>query len=105
MQTLSALSAPGGLPRFALPWSHYVRLLAVESAEARRFYEAEAVRGGWTVRQLDRQIDSQSYERTMLSRNKAAVLAKGGIRKQGEAVSPEEEIKSPYVLELRRKLR
>ena len=32
-----------------LPWSHYVRLLSVQNHEARRFYEEEALRGGWTV--------------------------------------------------------
>lgn len=37
---------------FPLPWSHYVRLLSVENPEARNFYEAEAIRGGWSVRQL-----------------------------------------------------
>jgi hypothetical protein len=59
---------------FPLPWSHYVLLLSrSRSSEARDFYEAEALRGGWTVRQLARQIDSQFYERTALSRNKAAM--------------------------------
>src|SRR5262249_30463521 len=62
--TLSGQSAiAGGLAglavRFPLPWSHYVRLLAVRSAHARSFYETEALRGGWSFRQLDRQIDSQ----------------------------------------------
>ena len=38
---------------FPLSWSHYVRLLSVENLEARRFYEAESLRGGWSVRQLD----------------------------------------------------
>jgi hypothetical protein len=41
--------------QFKLPWSHYVRLLSVRNLQARRFYEEEALRGGWTVRQLDRQ--------------------------------------------------
>ncbi len=41
---------------FPLPWSTYVRLLSVKNAEARNFYEAEARRSGWSVRQLDRQI-------------------------------------------------
>lgn len=49
-----------------LPWSHYVKLLAVPDDSARRFYEAEALRRGWSVRQLDRQISSQFYERTLL---------------------------------------
>jgi DUF1016 N-terminal domain len=44
---------------FPLPWSHYVRLIGISSGEARRFYETEALRCGWSVRQLDRQIWSQ----------------------------------------------
>jgi predicted nuclease of restriction endonuclease-like (RecB) superfamily len=85
--------------RFPLPWSAYVRLLSVENPHARRFYETEALRGGWSVRQLDRQIGSQFYERTALSRNKAAMLKKGGKRRPEDAVTAEEEIKDPYVLE------
>lgn len=85
--------------RFPLPWSHYVLLLSVKSPEARAFYEAEALRGGWSVRQLDRQTSTQFYERTALSRNKAAMLRKGTKALPGDAVTPEEEIKDPFVLE------
>jgi hypothetical protein len=73
--------------RFPLPWSAYVRLLAVKSQHARLFYETEAMRGGWSVRQLDRQIQSQFYERTALSRNKAAMLTKGARPRTGDAVA------------------
>jgi predicted nuclease of restriction endonuclease-like (RecB) superfamily len=66
---------------------------------ARQFYEQEALRGGWTIRQLDRQIGSQFYERTALSRNKAAMLRKGQAVAPADVVSPEEEIKNPYILE------
>lgn len=85
--------------RFPLPWSAYVRLLAVKNEHAREFYEAEALRGGWSIRQLDRQISSKFYERTALSRNKAAMLEKGSRPAPGDAVAPEEAIKDPYVLE------
>jgi predicted nuclease of restriction endonuclease-like (RecB) superfamily len=85
--------------RFPLPWSAYVRLLSVKNENARRFYEAEALRGGWSVRQLDRQINSQFYERTALSRNKATMLAKGRKARPEDRISPEEAIKDPYVLE------
>lgn len=71
----AGLAAVAG--RLPLPWSHYVRLLSVRNVEARRFYEDEALRGGWTIRQLDRQIGTQFYERTALSRNKAAMLRRG----------------------------
>jgi predicted nuclease of restriction endonuclease-like (RecB) superfamily len=84
---------------FPLPWSHYVRLLAVRNPDARSFYEAEALRGGWSIRQLERQIGSQFYERIALSRNKVAMLEKGAVAKPQDAVTPEEEIKDPYVLE------
>jgi predicted nuclease of restriction endonuclease-like (RecB) superfamily len=85
--------------RFSLPWSHYVLLLKVEKPEARAFYEFEARRNGWSVRQLERQITTLFYERTLASRNKGAMLKKGALPKAGEAMSPEEEIKDPFVLE------
>jgi predicted nuclease of restriction endonuclease-like (RecB) superfamily len=85
--------------RFSLPWSAYVRLLSVKSKNARQFYETEALRGGWSVRQLDRQINSQFYERTALSRNKAAMLSKGEKGLPEDSMRPEEEIKDPFVLE------
>jgi predicted nuclease of restriction endonuclease-like (RecB) superfamily len=85
--------------RFPLPWSAYVRLLAVKNERARSFYETEALRAGWSVRQLDRQIQAQFYERTALSRNKAAMLAKSVRPQPGDTISPEEEVKDPYVLE------
>ena len=66
------------LTAFPLPWSAYVRLLSVRNESARQFYETEALRGGWSVRQLDRQIGSQFYERTALSKNRAAMLTGGG---------------------------
>lgn len=84
---------------FPLPWSAYVRLLSVKNLRAREFYEIEALRGGWSVRQLDRQINTQFYERTALSRDKAAMLRRGQGRQSGDIVHPEEEIKDPYVLE------
>jgi predicted nuclease of restriction endonuclease-like (RecB) superfamily len=84
---------------FTLPWSAYVRLLSVSDDNARRFYEEEAIRGGWSVRQLDRQINSRFYERTALSKNKAVMLVKGAAPKPEDAVTPDDAIKDPYVLE------
>ena len=87
------------LAAFPLPWSAYVRLLSVKNIRARGFYAAEALRGGWSVRQLDRQVNSQFYERTALSKNKAAMLTKGQMPRNEDRVLPEEEIKDPFVLE------
>lgn len=100
-QTPSALSTPDHrfAPRFPLPWSHYVRLLSVKKDNARKFYEAEAIRGGWSVRQLERQIGTQFYERSLLSRNKTSMLVKGQKPLSTDMVTAEEEVKDPYVLE------
>jgi len=92
--SISTLSAG-----FPLPWSAYVRLLGVKRPEARVFYETEALRSGWSVRQLDRQIGSQFYERIALSQNKAAMLEKSQTSQPSDAVTPEEAIKDPFVLE------
>jgi len=99
-QTLSAKSYLTILAmKFQLPWSHYVKLLGVQNPDARAFYEAEALRGGWSVRQLERQISTQFYERTALSKNKATMLKKGTKQLPEDSVTPEEEIKDPFVLE------
>jgi predicted nuclease of restriction endonuclease-like (RecB) superfamily len=84
---------------FPLSWSHYVRLLSVEKLEARKFYEIESLRGGWSVRQLDRQVSTLFYERTALAKNKAQLLTAGAKPRLEDIVSVEEEIKSPYILE------
>jgi predicted nuclease of restriction endonuclease-like (RecB) superfamily len=97
IQTLSEKSPAQA--RFPLPWSHYVRLMAVKEEAARRFYETEALRGGWSVRQLDRQIATVFYERTALSRDKSAMLTKGAKPRPEDRVSVEEEVKDPLVLE------
>ena len=85
---------------FILPWSHYVLMLKrSRSPEAFAFYHAEALRGGWSVRQLQRQMDSQFYERTALSLDKAAMLRKGALSKPEDAVSASEAFRDPLVLE------
>jgi predicted nuclease of restriction endonuclease-like (RecB) superfamily len=104
LQTVSGESAKAEelvrfAPEFRLPWPHYVKLMTVADAEARAFYEAEALRGGWTFRQLSRQIATKFYERTLLSRNKSAMLSKGARPREEDRVTPEEEIKDPFVLE------
>jgi predicted nuclease of restriction endonuclease-like (RecB) superfamily len=84
---------------FPLSWSHYVRLISVDKPEARSFYESEAIRGGWSVRQLDRQISTQFYERTAHSKRRELMLAHGQHARPEDAVSLQEEIRDPYLLE------
>jgi predicted nuclease of restriction endonuclease-like (RecB) superfamily len=74
-------------------------LLSVQNEAAREFYETEAIAGGWTIRQLRRQIDTQFYERTALSRNKEAMLVGGRRQEIADRITPEEQFKDPYLLE------
>lgn len=90
----------GAAQNFPLSWTHYVHLMRrSKTAEERAFYEAEALRGGWSVKQLDRQISSQFYTRALLSKNKAVMLQKGCLALPVDVVTPEEAIKDPYFLE------
>lgn len=84
---------------FHLSWSHYVSLMSVSNPHARAFYETEAIRGGWSVRQLDRQIGTQFFERTSRSKQPEAMLARANRPRPDEIPRPEDEIRDPYLLE------
>ncbi len=95
-ESASDLACPGFRP--TLGWSHYRALMRVEDHGARDFYEAEAAEGGWTRRELERQIASRLHTRLLASRDKKGMLRE--IRKKaGEAANPVEMLKDPYVLE------
>lgn len=98
-QTASAQFNEKLFTAFPLSWSHYVRIMSVEKTLARAFYELEAIRGGWSVRQLDRQIATQFFERTAGSKQQSAMLARGRKPKPEDVVSVEDEIRDPYLLE------
>jgi predicted nuclease of restriction endonuclease-like (RecB) superfamily len=81
----------------ALGWTHYRLLMRVKRPEVRDFYETEAIKGRWSTRELERQINALLYERLLKSRDKAAV-------RRDTLATPEEPrpidiIKDPYVLE------
>ena len=82
---------------FPLSWSHYIILSRIENDSEKSFYEIESLQGNWSVRELQRQIDSGFFERLALSKDKKKVkqlAAKGQIIEK-----PEDVLKTPYVLE------
>ena len=86
-----------GLLHPNLSWTHYRTLLRVDNAEARSFYEIEAIKNNWSARELERQINSSLYERLALSRDK-----KGLMRlaiKGHEVQRPADVFKDPMVME------
>lgn len=83
--------------RTQLNWSQYKMLISIDNPDKREYYELEAVNNAWTGRELERQINSQLYERLLLSNDKEAVLAVA--RKERIPQSPLEIIKDPMYLE------
>jgi predicted nuclease of restriction endonuclease-like (RecB) superfamily len=80
-----------------LSWSHYTLVMRLDKEQARNFYLKEAESENWSVRELDRQINSLLFERLALSRNKEKVKA---LSEQGQILeSPRDLVKDPYVLE------
>ena len=78
-------------------WTQYRLLLAISDDYKREYYELEAVNNAWTAREMERQINSQLYERLLLSNDKESVLAVA--RKERIPQQPQEIIKDPMVLE------
>ena len=81
-----------------LSWSHHRALMRVENADARDFYEREAIAGGWDKRTLERQIHSFYYERLLKSQNPKKMLA-SGQKLQIQSEPAVETLRNPYVLE------
>ena len=82
---------------FPLSWSHYIILSRIENAFEKSFYEIEATKDNWSVRELQRQFNSSLFERLALSRNKKHVKQ---LARKGQLIDkPEDVLKTPYVLE------
>lgn len=83
--------------RTQFSWTHYKSLLSIENQDKRTFYIAEADKNNWSARQLERQVNSQLFERLLLSNDVAAVLAVANNEKHPS--DAKEIIKDPMVLE------
>jgi len=97
--TVSIESSGFTVARFPpmLGWSHYLVLLHVPRPEARSFYEIEAARESWSVRELERQVASLLFERLAMNKNPEQVLT---LARQGQQILvPSDVLKDPFVLE------
>jgi len=83
--------------RTHLSWTHYKLMLSIDNQDKREFYLAEATKNNWTARQLERQINSQLFERLLLSNDVQAVLEVARAEKVPSQAH--EIIKDPMVLE------
>ena len=89
---------PSGMELLSkLSFTALAELIQIDDPLKRRFYEREAIRGGWSVRELRRQIATLLYERTELSTDKQAVMERG--QKKAEKMVPAMTIRDPYIFE------
>lgn len=79
-----------------ISFSHILEFIKIEEPLQRSFYEIQTIKNCWTVRQLQREINSLLYERIGLSSNKDLMFDK---LKKDNYTSFSEIIKSPYILE------
>lgn len=80
-----------------LSWSHYVELLGIEEDLERSFYEKQCVNENWSIRELQRQIESALFYRIALGRDKKGILQ---LSKKGQQIQkPQDIVKDPYILE------
>ncbi len=83
--------------RSQFSWTHYRTLIRIDNQDKREFYIAESAKNNWTARQLERQVNSQLFERLLISNDVHAVLAVA--REEKLPNEPTEIIKDPMVLE------
>ena len=83
--------------RTQFSWTHYKLLISAGNNDKREFYIAETEKNNWTARQLERQINSHLFERLLLSKDVASVLAVARNEKQPS--DAKDIIKDPMVLE------
>ncbi len=82
-----------------LSWSHNRLIMNIENEDKRNFYLEEAIKSNWSVRQLERQINSFYYERLLSTSDKHKEEVKNEINFLEKKEKVQDFIKNPYVLE------
>lgn len=101
-ESASPAPDPSAKDRFStlvrcLSFTHFVELMKCVDPHQRLFYELEALRGVWSVRELKRQIGSLYYQRSGLSRDQDGLALY--TRQCAEVMTPAQIIRDPYVFE------
>jgi predicted nuclease of restriction endonuclease-like (RecB) superfamily len=80
-----------------LSFTHLVSLIPINDPLKRAFYETMAIKGTWSVRELQRQIDSNYYERSEWSKRPEELARM--VQGNAEIATLAMDIKSPFVFE------
>ena len=92
------VSAESNCPAFnnRLSWTHYRNLMLIAKDEARQFYEEQAIKNYWSVREMQRQIISLLFERVQKSNDQEKLLSSVDNKK---IIDSDCIVKDPTVLE------
>jgi len=97
LQTSETVFPKSATPDFRLSWSHYQVLMRITDKDERSFYEIEAAKNQWSLRELKRQFDSALYLRLALSTDREGIKS---LAAKGQIIeSAKDAIKDPYILE------
>lgn len=80
-----------------LSWSHNRLIMRVQDNDARHYYLQEAALEGWSVRQLERNIESHYYQRLLAAPDWNKPQTTGDAQLQ--PIDVRSFVKDPYVLE------
>lgn len=79
----------------SLSWTHFIHLMRIDDEDERNYYQMEAEQNNWSVRTLERQINSAAYHRLLISKG----IAEKDTRHPADQHNPLRMLKDPYVLE------
>ncbi|PZX58109.1 PDDEXK nuclease domain-containing protein [Algoriphagus chordae] len=81
-----------------LSWTHYIQLMRIGDEKERSYYQQQTEINHWSVRELDRQINSSLFQRIVFDEDNNKIKPP---EDQGDSIlnSPLQTIKDPYVLE------
>ena len=82
-----------------LSWSHIRLIMRVENTQARNYYLQETAEQHWSVRTLERNINTLYYQRLLASQRKDIVVEEMQQKTAESQQDPYEFIKNPAVLE------
>ncbi len=79
----------------SISWTHYLHLMRIENEDERRFYEIETEKNNWSVRELDRQINTSLYQRLSLSKDKNGILK---LAEKGQIIEKASDLTTAFSL-------
>lgn len=90
---------PSLMTKSFLSWTHYIILMEIISDDARKWYEQEAIKGSWSVRALERNVNTNIYDRMLITHGSEIIKKEVDNNASKLADKKLEFVKNPMILE------